>query len=171
MSDEWFCQIMGSEVGPLNQRQLVDMVRRHRLNPEDLVRRNNSSWVPAFEVKGLFEAAAKPAPEPPPEEAPAEADSKVYRSDQSEALTSKAGGPTQQRPSDPQTAPTPSSFASLETATDWFCIASGEKCGPLGFDELQALARAGSLRGRDRVWRGSWPKFQKASEIEGLETN
>ena len=68
MSVEWFCQIMGSEVGPLDQHQLVDMVRQHKLNPEDLVRRNSSPWVPAFDVKGLFEAAAKPAPSPPPEQ-------------------------------------------------------------------------------------------------------
>lgn len=165
MPVEWFCQIMGSEVGPLNQLQLIDMARRHRLNPEDLVRRNNSPWVPAFEVKGLFEAAAKPAPpEPPAEEPAAEVDSGTVHSNQAEATTAATTSTTHEPP-----VATFSSTESLETANDWYCIASGEKRGPLGFDELKAMAREGSLRGRDRVWRGSWPKYQKAADIDGLE--
>ena len=42
MAVEWYCKVMGSEVGPLTQDQLVDMVRNHRVNPEDLVRRKGS---------------------------------------------------------------------------------------------------------------------------------
>lgn len=53
--------------------------------------------------------------------------------------------------------------------SDWFCLASGEKRGPMRFDELQTLANKGLLRAKDRVWRSSTPKFKPASEVEGLD--
>lgn len=178
VTNEWFCHVMGSEVGPLSQRQLVDMVRQHQLNPEDLVRRNSSDWVPAFEVKGLFEAAAKP-PAPAKSAAPANpappAKSETAVSEQAvkeagtEGKHKNAG--TDERESEPAASekcgdPT---VASDDSKDDWFCIATGEKRGPLGFEELKAMASDGTLRGRDRVWRASWPKFQKAAEVEGLD--
>lgn len=153
MAVEWFCQVMGSEVGPLTQLQLIDMVRHHQITPEDLVRRGGSQWVPAFEVKGLFEAAAKPPPEEPAPKPPVE--------EKTEAKPA-----AKPKPVDEAVA---AISATSRSATDWFCIASGEKRGPLCFDELQALAKQGTLRGRDRVWRGAWPKYQTAAEVDGLE--
>lgn len=180
MAVEWFCQVMGAEVGPLTQGQLVDMVRQHQVNPEDLVRRGNSSWVAAFEVKGLFEAAAKPTttnsarqPKDNAAQAPAAASPNARV-----APTTK---PSADAPPKVASAPNgdggqiaePESHNATAhevatSANDWFCIASGEKLGPLRFDELQKLADDGSLRGKDRVWRGSWPKFRRASEVEEL---
>ena len=164
---EWYCQVMGSEVGPLSQEQLVDMARQHRLTPEDLVRRNNSSWVPAFQVKGLFEAAArppKPKPEPKPTEAIDEQNAELERNrailEEKRSAVQQSAANLTRRINDP---------VESDTTADWFCIASGEKRGPLGFDELKELVRQGDLRGRDRVWRGSWPKYQSASEIDGLD--
>lgn len=169
---EWYCQVMGSEVGPLSQRQLVDMVRQHQINPEDLVRRNNSAWVPAFDVKGLFEAAAKP-PTPPRSGASEEPSEVATSTPEPTAVASTAADERPARPaaeSSPKgDAPTRTGLPSAEEGvSDWFCIASGEKKGPLGFEELKALAVEGSLRGKDRVWRASWPKFQKAAEVVGL---
>ena len=160
MAVEWFCRVMGSDVGPLNQNQLIEMARQHQLNPEDLVRRNNSSWVPAFQVKGLFEAAAKPAPPPPPVP--------VVESTAETPETSPE--PKGSRPVEKDSDAARRDYVASGTdGEDWFCIASGEKQGPLGFDELKSLVAQGRLRGRDRVWRGSWPKFRTAAEVEGLE--
>ena len=132
------------------------MVRNHQINPEDLVRRNTSHWVPAFGVKGLFEAAAKPpavVPVPP-------AEASVERSSHADR---KRADEVDRDPAD-----SVDRLADDEHAADWYCIASGEKRGPLEFKDLQLLARAGKLRDRDRVWRGSSPKYQKASEVDGL---
>ena len=158
MAVEWFCRIMGSDVGPLAQHQLVEMVRNHQVNPEDLIRRGTSQWAPAFEVKGLFEAAAKrPAEnsEPVPEEVVEE--------------SAHTGGESRDI-SEPDSANLvrKDTFEDNGTASDWYCIASGEKHGPLDFRDLQSLAKAGTLRDRDRVWRASSPKWQKAAEVEGL---
>ena len=153
MAVEWFCKVMGTEVGPLTQDQLVDMVRNHRVNPEDLVRRNKSQWVPAFEVKGLFEAAAKPAPPKPapPADEPEEVPSPVW-------TRADVGHQSSEQPIDDDE----------DSAADWYCIADGQKRGPLEFKDLQDLAQDGTLRDRDRVWRGSAPKWRKAAEIKGL---
>jgi serine/threonine protein kinase len=70
---QWFCKIAGCELGPLAEQQLIAMVREKRLNPTDLVRRDDSRWVPAGKVKGLFPLAAdsSPATAHPPTIAPA----------------------------------------------------------------------------------------------------
>ncbi len=161
MAVEWYCQLMGSELGPLNVDQLVNMVRQHQITPEDLVRRNKSPWVAAYQVKGLFEAAAKPKPQPEPTK---NEEPKIERVDRpfdagrdlarggSGMHTEKGDGELPELPTD-----------------DWYCIATGEKQGPLSFDQLQELADTGRLRDRDRVWRGSAPKWHKASEVQGLD--
>lgn len=157
MPVEWYCKVMGTEVGPLNQDQLVDMVRNHRVNPEDLVRRNNSQWVPAFEVKGLFEAAAKPAP---PKPAP-EPEEKLEEATETPA-------PVWTRADVGHQEPAAEDATEVDATPDWYCIADGQKRGPLDFKDLQDLAMSGTLRDRDRVWRGSAPKWRKAGEIKGL---
>lgn len=183
MVTEWFCQVMGSEVGPLDQRQLVDMARHHHLNPEDLVRRNDSAWIPAFEVKGLFEAASKPAPAPQESSATEKAASAEKTQAESSTKVTEAASVVASSPTDGHSVAegVPKPVVQRATAvahnvddvcrnaTDWFCIASGEKKGPIGFDELKTMADEGTLRGRDRVWRAAWPKFQKAAEVDGLD--
>lgn len=170
MAVEWYCQLMGSELGPLNVEQLVDMVRQHQITPEDLVRRNESPWVPAYQVKGLFEAAAKPKPKPKPAPEPTKAEpdrqfERVDRSDYDAVRDLAASSSAVKTSGDRGHA----LDADELPQDDWYCIASGEKKGPLSFDQLQALASDGKLRDRDRVWRGSAPKWHKASEVRGLE--
>ena len=141
-ASQWFCKVMGTELGPLTPEELVEKIRQRQLGPEDLVRRAGGEWTAVFEVKGLLQAAARPAaaepvvePEPEPEPAP------------------------EPEPIVPQADPTES---------DWFCLASGERHGPVSFQQLQTLATGGTLRPDDRVWRISRPKFKKAVEVEGL---
>ena len=39
MSAEWFCQIAGTELGPLSGQQVKAMVAKGRLLPDDVIRR------------------------------------------------------------------------------------------------------------------------------------
>jgi hypothetical protein len=59
MTNQWFCEIMGVVVGPLRPSELLDKVRSGEVVPDTPVRKDDSQWVPAMEVNGLFEAAAK----------------------------------------------------------------------------------------------------------------
>ena len=54
---EWFYKNMEEEVGPLSAKELVQMVREGIVIPETQLRKDNSPWVPAKDVYGVFEAA------------------------------------------------------------------------------------------------------------------
>jgi serine/threonine protein kinase len=57
MRGKWYCKVFGQELGPMTSHQLAEMARNNNLLPDDLVRRNNSRWVLARTVKGLFDAS------------------------------------------------------------------------------------------------------------------
>ncbi len=63
MASQWFCKVLGQEVGPVSFPDMAEMVRSGTLKEEDRVRRKGSQdWIPAREVIGLFRAAkAQPA--------------------------------------------------------------------------------------------------------------
>jgi hypothetical protein len=58
MATEWYYQIMNDVVGPLSGRQLLDKVRAGQVREDTLVRKDDSQWVPARQVNGLWEAVA-----------------------------------------------------------------------------------------------------------------
>jgi hypothetical protein len=65
MSQQWYCQVMGSTVGPLTSSQLREMAQSGRLAPDDPIRKADSTrWAAASHVKGLFDPAPKPTPPP-----------------------------------------------------------------------------------------------------------
>ena len=58
MASQWYCQVLGEELGPLPWPDLVEMVRSGTVSRSDLVRREASGpWEPAEKVVGLFLAA------------------------------------------------------------------------------------------------------------------
>ncbi|MFO0904449.1 MAG: protein kinase [Pirellulales bacterium] len=74
MSPQWFCKIADEELGPMTSQQLSQLVRLRRLGPNDLVRKDDSKWVLASRVRGLFPepsgAAAPPTGTAPTGTAP-----------------------------------------------------------------------------------------------------
>ena len=61
MPQEWYCQIMDSEVGPLTSSQLREMANSGRLKQDDLIRKGNSNrWITASRAKGLFTTSRVP---------------------------------------------------------------------------------------------------------------
>jgi serine/threonine protein kinase len=55
MASRWFCKVGDQEHGPLTSHQIVEWARTQQLKPDDLVRKNDSGWVKAGAVRGLFE--------------------------------------------------------------------------------------------------------------------
>ncbi len=53
----WYYRVGGKEIGPLKASEIVAHVRTGRVEPDTLVRKNDSQWVAAGEVAGLFDAA------------------------------------------------------------------------------------------------------------------
>jgi len=58
MASQWYCQVLGEQMGPLSWSDLVDLVRLGTVGETDLVRREGqTAWEPAEKVIGLFRAA------------------------------------------------------------------------------------------------------------------
>ena len=55
MATEWYYQIMNDVIGPLTSGQLLDKVRSGQVKEDTLIRKDDSQWVRAREVNGLFE--------------------------------------------------------------------------------------------------------------------
>ena len=72
---EWYCKVMGEELGPMSSAELKRMADQGQLTPQDFVRREpDDNWSSASRVKGLFgqqsgtaaKQVAPPAMHPPP---------------------------------------------------------------------------------------------------------
>jgi len=64
MAADWFCEILGNELGPLSPKQLRTLVEKGKLSPDDRVRQGTGgAWVPAGRVKGLFPSADAAPPD------------------------------------------------------------------------------------------------------------
>ena len=67
MASQWFCKVLGQEVGPVSFPNMAEMVRSGTLKEDDRVRRKGSQdWIPAREVIGLFRAAKAQAAQAAP---------------------------------------------------------------------------------------------------------
>jgi len=147
MPVEWYCRLMGAEMGPFTAAQLVEMARSHQLTPEDVVRRGaDGEWVAGYRVKGLFDEQAH------------------SRTVTANLPPVAAEGP--QAAGEPARAAEPGAAAA---GVQWFYISHGAKYGPVTFATLQQRSRSGQLQATDRVWSSSMPKWSEARRIEGLD--
>ncbi|QEG33348.1 DUF4339 domain-containing protein [Bythopirellula goksoeyrii] len=145
MATEWYCRLMGSELGPFSSKQLLEMARQHQITPDDSVRKGaDGTWVGAHRVKGLFEDPAAStiimAHLPPDVQQALEKKQQVAES------TTKSEPPK----------------------VTWHYIVDHNKIGPLSFDQLVAHGREGSLKPHCRVWSSKSPKWCEAKDVAGL---
>ena len=145
MASQWFCRLMGSELGPFTSQQLIEMARSHQIMPDDSVKKGaDGDWVAAHRVHGLFEDPSGSSiimAHLPPEV--------------------KAAAPSKPEPAKPAAPPEPQ-------PAKWFYISDHNKVGPLDFDELVSHSRQGRVKPDSRVWSTASPKWHVAKEIEGL---
>ena len=147
MAAEWYCQLMGSEMGPYSAAQLREMARKHQLTPEDLVKKGaDGDWVAGYRVNGLFddEAATVAPSKEPPADSPKSKDPPAAEPSGTGKL--KVSGP----------------------GFKWFYLSQGKKVGPLRFQQLQNHVQSGRLQPTDRVWSSENPKWTEARELDGL---
>ena len=144
MASQWYCRLMGTELGPFTSQQLLEMARSHRLMPDDSVKKEaDGTWVSAHRVRGLFDDASASTiimASLPPEV--------------KQALESKK---TSKEPASPE-----------PRAIKWHYISDHSKGGPLSFDELVAHARQGLVKPESRVWSSKSPTWCVAKDVEGL---
>ena len=56
MTTKWYYRVMNDVIGPLTPSQLLERVRTGQVKHDTLVRKDDSQWVPANQVNGLFDA-------------------------------------------------------------------------------------------------------------------
>lgn len=56
----WYCEVEGVEEGPMTSNQLIEKIHGGEVDRDTLVRKDDSQWVPAIEINGLFAAASRP---------------------------------------------------------------------------------------------------------------
>lgn len=54
---EWYIEQLGETIGPITGKQLLERVRKGDIVANTPLRKDDSQWVPARDVGGLFEAA------------------------------------------------------------------------------------------------------------------
>lgn len=145
MANQWYCRLMGTELGPFTSKQLLEMARSHQITPDDSVRKGpDGSWVGAHRVKGLFEDAA------------------------ASTIIMASLPPEVQKELESRQQPAQAAATEPPRVT-WHYISDHSKVGPLSFDQLTAHGRQGLLKPRDRVWSSKSPKWCEAKDVDGLE--
>ncbi len=167
MASQWYCRLMGTELGPFTSKELLEMARQHQITPEDAVRKGpDGSWVEAHRVKGLFEDGSMStiimARLPPDVQ---QAPENKHESKQSTASSINGAAP---HGSDLH-----GTAHGAETPTDpnsvhWHYISDEGKVGPLRFDQLVAHGQQGLLKPKSRVWSSTSPKWCQAKDVAGL---
>lgn len=146
MPVEWYCRLMGTDMGPFTSSQLIEMARSHQLTPQDFVKKGaGGNWVDAHRVKGLFDE---------------DASSTIIMANLPPELKEAAAREQEQAKDAPESEPRPDS---------WNYISDHNKIGPLSFAELIAHGERGLLKPTDRVWSSSAPKWREARNVKGLE--
>ncbi|TWT38147.1 hypothetical protein KOR34_31150 [Posidoniimonas corsicana] len=151
MATEWYCRLMGTEMGPFTSKQLLEMARSHQITPDDSVRKGpDGAWVGADRVKGLFEdlSASTIIMASLPPDVKAALDRKQQEQEEAKQKAAAAAKP---RP------------------VHWHYIGEQGKVGPLTFEELTVHGRQGRLQPHCRVWSSKSPKWCEARDVEGLE--
>ena len=145
MATQWYCQLMGTELGPFTSKQFLEMARSHRIMPDDSVKKGaDGMWVAAHRVKGLFDDAS--------------ASSIIMASlppEVKQALESKQETTTETAAREPR-------------PINWYYISDQNKVGPLSFNEPVARGRKGLIKPESRVWSSRSPKWCEAKDVEGL---
>lgn len=145
MASQWYCRLMGTEMGPYTSQQLLEMANSHKITPDDAVKKGaDGNWVDAHRVKGLFEdlsASTIIMASLPPD---------VLAELEQRRKEAEADAP-----------PKPSTVT-------WHYISEESKVGPLTFDELVVHGKEGKLKPHNRVWSSKSPKWCQAQDVAGL---
>lgn len=56
-SSEWYYKVKNKVVGPVNNKQLLDLIKSGKVKRDTLIRKSDSKWIAAITVTGLFQKA------------------------------------------------------------------------------------------------------------------
>jgi len=176
----WYFQSIGQEFGPVPFSELLELVSRSEIGPEDSVRKGETGqWVPAGLIDGLF----SDAPNQATQTATRQNDRFATPSGMAESKTAQAASRKQAAPGRP-TAPRSVAYQSVDdefstdatttfettesNETGWYCFLNEQEYGPVDFTELQGYAAAGQITPEVYVKFGVNGEWTLASQVPRL---
>lgn len=57
MATNWYAKVQGKMAGPFSSSELLEKVKRREITADTPLRKDNSKWITARDVNGLFESA------------------------------------------------------------------------------------------------------------------
>ncbi|HUT89537.1 MAG TPA: GYF domain-containing protein [Thermoguttaceae bacterium] len=158
MALQWYYRVMGQEAGPVSSSELRELAASGFLAPDVDVRKGaEGAWIPAGQVKGLFERPSRmllgeevdgPVDRAPSAPGPARASDRSGSADE------------------PVAEPPPSEPQGADIA--WYCQTMGREIGPLSLPAIKELAAAGFLSPEVLVRKGRDGDWTAANEVAGL---
>jgi len=162
MMTPWFLQLAGKVEGPFSFARLRRLAEEGHFTMNDFVRSGaNGPWVSAASVAGLFSSAA------------ADGDAGIEHLSQHATDLKSRGTPAPTLGSGQQelqtpTDETPPAHQTAARNDQWHCRIFGIELGPMPFEDLQRMARAGELSDDDEVQLGEQTEWNPASVIANL---
>jgi len=152
----WYYQAMGEELGPVSWAELKELAETGFVTPEVLVRQGDDGrWLPASQVKGLFDGGSQPA----------EAEKPQAVEPEDMGLAPLAEDPPRRPGAEAPRKATPQRPAA---ETRWYYEVEGQAQGPLTTAELKERAKSGQLAPGHLVRKGEEGNWVPAARVKGL---
>ena len=153
----WYYQAMGEELGPVSWAELKELAETGFVTPDVLVRQGDDGrWVPASQVKGLFDGGSQPAEAEKP---------RAVSEPEDMGLAPLAEAPPRRPGAEASRKPTPQRPAA---ETRWYYEVEGQAQGPLTTAELKERAKSGQLAPGHLVRQGEEGNWVPAVRVKGL---
>ena len=153
----WYYQAMGEELGPVSWAELKELAETGFVTPEVLVRQGGDGrWLPASQVKGLFDGGSPPAEAEKP---------RAASEPEGVGLAPLREAPPRRPAAERPRKPTPRPPAG---ETRWYYEVEGEAQGPLTAAELKERAKSGQLAPNRLIRKGEEGNWFPAGQVKGL---
>ena len=153
----WYYQAMGEELGPVSWAELKELAETGFVTPKVLVRQGGDGrWVPASQVKGLFDGGSQPAEAERP---------RAVSEPEGVGLAPLREAPPRRPAAERPRKPTPRRPAA---ETRWYYEVEGQAQGPLTAAELKERAKSGQLAPDHLIRKGEDGNWVPAGQVKGL---
>jgi hypothetical protein len=147
MSDTYYIRVRGRVQGPVDLDRLKELASKGQLNRSHELSKDSKSWIPAGNVKEVFERP-----------------SKVIVQTVNQASTTQPSGPPSVSSGLPSNT-NPYATSPQSMIREWHYTINGAQMGPVATAEIIELIQHKSLARDDLVWKNGMPQWTQATYL------